>query len=261
MNLKTIIKNSLFIKSLSLAKSNPTKIGLMVLFDVLFLVSFLYVLPKLASYFSQSLTLPQTYTTLFVFFILSLLYYLLALLVYSFFKYGVLDFIKSLFEKTEFSFNRFGWFYLLNVIIFLPTYILFSFILQNIKAQFQPLMFFVLGVPLSLILYVIANMAHSLFYQGGSLKDSLKKGFILTFTKFKTYRETIFVMILFAFALGLLFLGSGYLIRLIASRNYVLYLNLYGYLRQVSIIVFDLVFYFIILINRISFYAVIKEIK
>jgi len=77
----------------------------------------------------------------------------------------------------------------------------------------------------------------------------------------KIYRETILIMILLALALWLLFFGSGYLIRLLASKNYSLYLNTYAYFKQASIIVFDLVFYLVVLINRISFYDIIRENK
>ena len=77
----------------------------------------------------------------------------------------------------------------------------------------------------------------------------------------KVYRETILIMILLALVLWLLFFGSGYLIRLIGAKNYSLYLNAYAYFKQASIIVLDIVFYLAILVNRISFYSITKEIK
>ncbi len=264
MKLKNIVKmESLFIKSFHLAKSNPNKTGLMILFDVLFLVSVLG-LYNLFNYFAQSLALPTTLISAFVFIGFSLIYYLIILFAYSFFKYIILDYIKSLFEQTEFSFKRLAQFYSLNIIIagtFFAILILANFLLAIIKAQYRPFVFIFLAIPYFLFLYVIINTSHSLFYEGNSIKDSIKKSFRITFTKMKVYRETILIMILFALLLWLLFLGSGYLIRILASKNYNLYLTTYSYFRQVSIIIFDLVFYLIILINRISFYDIVRESK
>lgn len=261
MNFKNIIKNSLFAKSFNLAKSNPNKVGLMILFDALFLVSFFYVLPYLTGYFAQNLVLPQTYQTLFILIIFQLLYYLAVLFVYSFFKYSILDFIKSLFESSEFSFKRLSQFYILNFILILPAYALFNIILASTKVQYRPLIFFALSVPLTLLLYLIINASHSLFYHGNSIKKSIKKGFIIVFTKIKNYREIILIFILFALLLFILFFSGGYLIRILASKNYNLYLNYYTYFKQISIIIIDLVLYFIILINRISFYAITRELE
>ncbi len=264
MKLKNIVKReSLFIKCFNLAKSNPNKTGLIILFDVLFLVSILG-LYNLFNYFAQSLALPTTLASAIIFIIFSLIYYLIILFAYSFFKYSILDFIKSLFERTEFSFKRLGQFYSLNIIIagiFFAIFIVFNFILANIKANYQPFVFVFLAVPYLLFLYVITNTSHSLFYQGFSIKESLKKSFKITFAKIKVYRETILIMILFALLLWLLFLGSGYLVRFLASANYNLYLSTYAYFKQASIIVFDVIFYLIILINRISFYALVRENK
>ena len=189
---------------------------------------------------------------------------MIVLFVYSFFKYCLLDFIKYLIEKTNFSLKRLGQFYSLNIIIagiFFAIMLLLNIILANVKQDYQPYVFIVMAVPYSLFLYIIINTSHSLFYQGASIKESIKNNFKITFTKIAVYRETVLVMILVALLLGLLFLGSGYLVSLIASKNYSLYLNVYAYFKQASVLIFDLVFYIMILINRISFYSMTKENK
>ena len=219
-------KEFLFIQSFKLAKSNPGKVSLMVLFDISFLVSFFYVFPTLTRYFVQNLVISQTTESIALLAVLGLVYYLLILFAYSFFKYCVLDFIKSLFERTEFSFDRLGQFYALNIILLLPVFMVFSAVLSSIKEIYQPYVFIVLGSVIFLILYILVNAAHSLFYDGASLKLSLKKSFSITFTKMKVYREIILMIILGALILWLLFLGSGYLIRLLASKNYNLYLKI-----------------------------------
>ena len=264
MKLKKIVKKeSLFIKTFNILKSNPDKLGLMVLFDALFLIS-AFGLQTLFRYFSQSFALPITLSAGIIFLVFSLVYYLIVLFVYSFFKYCVLDFIKSLLEKTSFSFNRLGQFYALNIIIagiFLAVMLALNFILANIKQAYQPFVFIVLAAPYVLYLYAITNISHSLFYQGASIKHSIKNGFKITFTKIRSYRETILIMILAALVLWLLFLGSGYLVRLIGSKNYSLYLVIYAYFKNAAIIIFDIVFYFIILVNRTSFYNIAGDNK
>src|SRR3989338_2665857 len=258
-----VIRESLFIKSFKLAKSNPNKVGLMILFDLLFLFS-VYALYRISLFFAQSLVVPQTLLSVSIFIIFSLIYYLTILFAYSFFKYIILDYIKSLFEKTEISFKKLGQFYSLNIIIagiFFAIMFLANFLLASIKPEYRPFVFIFLAIPYLLFLYVIVNISHSSFYQGASIKEAVKKSFRIAFTKMKIYRETILIMILLALALWLLFFGSGYLIRLLASKNYSLYLNTYAYFKQASIIVFDIAFYLVILINRVSFYAAIREIK
>src|SRR3989338_4258597 len=189
---KTKISGSLFIKSFNLAKSSPGKTGLMALFDALFIAS-IFALNGLTQYltsgFIETLISP-TLPSAAIFIIFSLIYYLIALFAYSFFKYSILDFIKSLFERTEFSFKRLGQFYSLNIIIagiFLAVMLLANFLLASIKQAYAPFVFIFLAVPYMLFLYATVNISHSLFYQGYSIKESIKKGFKITFTKIRIY--------------------------------------------------------------------------
>ena len=263
MELKNSIKNSLFIKSFRLAKSNPAKMGLMVLFDLLFVVSFV-TLQRLFGYFAQNIALPSIPSSILVLSVYSVIYYLIVLFVYSFFKYCLLDFIKSLFGKTAFSFGRLGHFYLVNIIItaiFFAVMLLLNAMLIGIKQSYAPFVFIALAVPYLLFLYITFNIAHSAFSEGNSIKNTLQKSFQITFTKMREYREIILTIILFALVLWLLFLGSGYLIRIFTSKNYLLYLNVYSHFKQASIVALDAAIYLIALLNRISFYAAVKKNK
>ncbi|MEK6983937.1 MAG: hypothetical protein AABX33_05165 [Nanoarchaeota archaeon] len=254
-------KEWLFIKSLKLAKSNPGKTGLMILFDAMFILS-LFGFKTLGSYLGTIPGQPSTRAWVIIMLIFVLAYYLLILFSYSFFKYCLLDFIKSLFHKTEFTFRRLGQFYILNIIIggiFLGILLMASFILESIKQEYAPYTFIFLAIPYLLLLYIITNASHSLFYEGASIKQSVKDSFKLAFTGIRLYRETILVMILSALLLLLLFFGSGYLLRMATSKNYGNYLIAYAYFKQIAIIAFDFVLYWIILINRISFYELIRE--
>ena len=260
MKLKNFTRDSFFLNSIKLIKLNPGKAALMVLFDASFILSY-FSLKKLFEYFSQPLN-PVISSSIFAFFIFSSVYYLAILFVYSFFKYSLLDSVKSLFGKSEFSFNRLLNFYLLNAIIaaiFFALMLLLNYILISIKQNYAPYVFVFLAVPYILFLYVIINISHSLFYEGCSIIISIKAAFSMAFAKIKSYRETILVIIICAFILLLLFLVIDYFIRTPISKNYSSYLTVYSYFKQTSIIVIDAVFYFILLTNRISFYNIVKH--
>src|SRR3989338_1747996 len=155
----SIIKDSLFFKSLKLARANPSKIGLMALFDFLFLVS-AFMLYRLTGFFAPNIPIPKALSPIFVFLALSLIYYLVVLFAYSFFKYCLLDCVKSLFGNTEFSFRRLGQFYSLNIVIagiFFAVMMLLSLFLSSINQEYAPFVFIVLAVPYLLFLYAVIN--------------------------------------------------------------------------------------------------------
>ena len=116
-----------------------------------------------------------------------------------------------------------------------------------------------MGIPIFILLYLVLNLSQSLFYEGASIKKSIKESFRIPFAKIRNSMELALLILLSVLLLGLLLLGSGYLIRLVAGRNYLLYLNLYAYFRQISIASFYLVFYMAIFINRVSFYQITKN--
>lgn len=260
---KFSIKASRFAESFSLLKSNPNKAGMMVLFDAMFLVS-AFALNILGNYLANGLAMPSAFASSAAFIVFSLAYYLIVLLAYSFFKYGVLNFIKSLSEKADFSLKRLGQFYSLNMIIagiFFAALIAVNFILAGIRQPYVPFIFIFFAIPYLLFLYVIINLSHSVFYQGASAMDSVKNSFAIAFAKMKVYRETILSMIILGMFLWLLFYGSGYLIRIFTSKNYSLYLSAYAYFKQASIAVFYIASYILVLINRVSFYAIVRDGK
>ena len=263
MNIKNKIRNSLSIRSVKRAKSNPDKIGIMILFDALFVVSF-FVLKSFFEYFAGQFPLPTTASAFYIFIIFTLAYYLIVVLAYSFFKYSLLHFVKSLFAKSYFSAGRLWDFYLLNVIIagiFFGIMLVFNLLLASIKQTYAPYAFILLAIPYALFLYVILNISHSAFYNGASIKDTIKRAFKVAFARMRDYRETVLLMILAAFIVWLIFLGSGYIIRTITSGNYASYLAAYSYFRQISIIAIDVMIYLLVLVNRISFYNAVNYPK
>jgi|SRR3989344_4423252 len=262
MNFMNVLKKfPLSAESIKRVKSNPGKFWLIVLFDVMFLAT-VYVLQNMGKYLAYTMTIPFITSFIVLAFIFFIAHYLLLLFAYSFFKYCILDSIRSLFAKSAFSFKRLGEFYALNISI-TAIFLIFIFViglaLGSIKYEYAPYLFIVFAIAFFLILYTTLSLSHSFFYNGSSVIGSMKKGFATTFIKFRHYKEIILVMVIAALALWILFAGSGYIVRLVGSKNYMLYLNLYSYLTNATLVVLDILFYFVILINSISFYAVAKE--
>jgi hypothetical protein len=251
--------DSQFFESLNLAKLNLGKTGTMFLFDVSFFASFYYIIPLLFGYIASKI--PQTPEMVYFILLLSLGYYIIIIAVYSFFKYSLLEVIRSLFEKKKFSFSGFWGFCLLNMIIIMPTFFLFSFLIEGINAAYRPWAFIALGMPVSLLLYIAINAAQSSFYQNFSVKKSFKLGIGAAFGKIKNYKEQILALAAGALALWLLFLILGFAARTVTSGNYSLYLKVYAYLTNIEHIVLYLAMYFIVFVNRISFYKIVREMK
>lgn len=256
------IEGSLFVKSLKLLKSNPSSAGLMILFDALFLSTF-FATFRIFAYFAENLGLPQVPSSIFAVLVLSIIYYLLIILAYSFFKCGIFDFMKSLFEKSEISFRRLGKFYLLNIVIagiFFFFFLLLNFLLASIKEAYRPIVFPAFAAPISVLMYILTNTTQSLFYEGHSINDALRKGLRLTFTKIKLY-STVLAVMLTASILWLAVSAFGYLLNFIGYRSYAIYQAIYRFYGNKSIIlaVFTILFYFVFFMNRITFYRMVKE--
>src|SRR3989344_3329470 len=152
---------------------------MMALFDFLFVVSFL-TLKRLFDFLAGEFPLPTTSGALYTFIIFSLVYYLIVLFAYSFFKYGILHFIKSLYAKSYFSAARLWDFYLLNAIIagiFLAIILAFNLVLASIKQNYAPYVFSLVVGPYLLLLYFVINVSQSAFYENMSLRNSIKIGF------------------------------------------------------------------------------------
>ena len=261
MKSKSFVRDSVFLQSFRIVKSNLGISGMIILFDLMFLVSFL-TMQKLSSYSAQAIVPYANLNPLLLLFALSLIYYLIVLFVYSIFKFSVLGFINSLFAKSRTSFREFWKFYVLNLaiaLVFLAVMLALDYILANLKPNFAPYVFLVMAVPYALILYAVVNLSQSLFCHGNSLAASLKRGFVITFTGMKRYRETMLVMIISAAALWLIFLGIGYIIQDSTSANYALYLKVYSVFGEALKWAISIVFYFLIFINRISFYKITQD--
>jgi len=125
MELKKRILESVFSKTSSSINKEKKLLFYVIITDVFFIAS-LFVLRFIFDSLNFSPSIPrQTYFLLF----LVVLYYLVFLFLYSFFKYIVLFFVKYTLDKKslKLAFDRIGKFYLLNIILFLIPFDLFSY--------------------------------------------------------------------------------------------------------------------------------------
>jgi len=257
----TPLKNLYLVKSLKLSKSKPSLLGLMILFDFLMIVLG-FILFQFSSVFAGSLYLPQNITALFVYIGLTLLYILLVLFIYSFFKFSILRTIGSFFGKTDKSYSRLGKFYTLNLLllgIFSSEYILINFLLFSSKASYKVIILFIIGIPMLAFSYVLLGISHSLFYQGNGVKNSISKSFKITFTNLRIYKETVFVMLIAVILYTILLYLIGYVIQISTAKNYFAYLTAYSYFQKIAFVFSVILLYFFLLKNQIVVYMFSKE--
>ena len=255
------IRSLYLAKSLKLAKSRSSLLGLMVLFDMLFIIAGA-ILFYLSAGFANTLFLNNDTTAFIVYLALSLFYYILILFIYSFFKYCILNAVKSLFEKSELNFKNLGNFFMLNIIlggIFFSGIFVLNLILYISKISYKPYMLFIVGIPMIVFSYIFLGMSHSFFYLGNGIGKSLSRSLKITFGNLKIYKETILLMFISTLLLLVLFGIAGYILRVSTTGNYFNYLTAYAYFKEITSILAILLAYFFILENRIVFYMFARE--
>jgi len=259
------IKDSYFAKIWKLIKDNPKNMFQIVLFDFLFLVTagifywltglLLSVAPKTAS------------GTVIVFYlILTLMYYLILIFLCSFFKYLILDSLKSLFRKTKLEFNNLKSFYLLNLLIFFVFFMAFwvlnGVFLIGVREEYAAYVFLIISTPLFLAAYVFVNISHTLFSEAEKpkIKEIVSRAFNSALEAKKYSRIFLTNIVLIAvYFIGFYLIGSvlkatvfrGYLV---PSWYYDAYTTGFG-------IITTLFFYFILFFNRVYFYDIINSLN
>jgi len=198
-------KKSLLLKTIHLILKHKKYVSYIFLLDILFLIflggfSFIttQLLPKNPT---DYLYIFNSANTALAFSILVALVYLsVLLLIYSFFKYGVLDMIHSCIRKTDFDFSGLKKFYQLNIAILVGALLIFVAVyalsLAVFYRQFALLFMWLVILVMLIFLYPLFNIAHCLFTKNYPVKKILKKSLKLTIN-IKSYLPTygIFIVI------------------------------------------------------------------
>ncbi len=258
-------KDSYFTKTLKLIKSNPRNILNIVLFDILFLAAVIIFYGLVGSLLSKPSPAIST-TVLITYLALALLYYPILILIYSFFKYIVLDSITSLFKKTSLNFGRLKKFSMLNLSIFVVFFITFLVLngvfLMGAKEGYTPYIFLAINTPLFLLTYIIINISHTLFseYEKSGIKETIKKTFSII-AKVRSYIGIFLMDAAVIFIYFVVFYLIGVMLKATALQDYaaqVKYSNIYTLIFAILTSIF---FYLVIVFNRIYFYNIIKSKK
>lgn len=256
-------KESYFVKNLKLIKKSPKNIFHIILFDILF-IAVLGIFTRLVEFFFLESPLETSAVTITIYLILTLLYYLALVFVCSFFKYLILNSIKSLFKKTELSFVNLKKFYLLNLLIFIVFFMAFlilnSVFLLGAKQEYAPYIFLIVNLPLILITYIFMNISHTLFSESEKpiIKEITKKTFD-AITKIKSYIGIFLTNIIAIIIYFTLFYFIGLILKNTLFKGYLASVKYYNIYTIIFSVITTAFFYFIIFFNRIYFYNIIKN--
>lgn len=257
--------------SINIMLKNWKNIGLIILFDVLFVmlvVNIRFVYGKINDWFFISseglIGIVRSISVLIV--ILVEIALLIAIL--SFFKYLILINLREIFKNKELEFNRFFSFLKLNLIIDIPIvliyFICYVLIIAYIDITFAGgvndifkflfnLILILIGLLIILIYtYTISNSSHTFFLKEHSLKKILKQTFVNSFklNSYRIYLDNLKIIFVSGAGLYLIYL----LIDKLILSNFQVYLK-YGDIHKPIITSLSvLILYFLVLFNRINFY-------
>jgi len=260
-------RKSLHYKTITLILKHK-KIAYTIFFLDLFFAMFLYgfsfittsIIPKDANAFIRQFSTQATALTASL--AIAVIYILIMLLIYSFFKYGVIDLIHSLFRKTDFDFKNVLKFYKLNIAVVLLPATLFAafFALANVLfvSRFAVSISWIFLIILILVIYPFLNIAHALFTRNYPIKKIVKIAYRLAL-KPKLYLSVyvfsaaaLTVFLLFFYLIGLLLGATVFQDPLTFQQYYPLYGSAFA-------ILLAIVLYKIIFFNRIYFYVIVES--
>jgi hypothetical protein len=247
-------KESLLKKSWHATKSKPLTILYIFLLDVAFLAVF-YVLNLLVNSFIPQdpsfMTRVQSDTLMLVAFLLLVVaYFVMIVIIYSFFSLIVLGNIKSLSVKHKHDFSMFRRMFFLNMLLFIFFFLLLA--LLNIVSGLLINSATWLAVAVSIIVFIFLVMvyafyhfANSAFILKHSVSSSLKKSIKNSVTK-----AYLGIMIFNAVVI-LLYVGLYFVLGLV-FKNFIV--NNYSQYVNFSSIITIILIYVLFSFNRIYFY-------
>lgn len=272
-------KNKPIRDTIQLMKKNWKKIGLIVTFDVLFILSLFNLWFASNELNSWLLNISSTLsgTIILIISLLALIINSLVLVViYSFFKYIVLGNIHEIFKKEEFTFNRFFSFLKLNFIIILPIMLFYTVFFISTMAYLGKkmaegannqsfLILLLLGLFMIMVaafaiwvsFYTLLNLAHSMFLKERNLKKILKQSLAKSF-KFKAYKIYWSNLKIIAISLGVLAIFYSFM-KLFVLSSMTSYLKYGGIYKTGITLIIILAIYSLLLFNRINFYQQVMD--
>lgn len=247
------IKKTLFLEVFRKIKSSPSLFFYMLLFDAMFLLS-IYSANKIVGVFSEGRIILPIYALAYM-----LLYFLIFAAIYSFFKFFILHFIKSMFGENTLDISKFGKFYLINAAAFLIFGIIFfilsAIIPMLIAENYQKLILRIALILFIFFAYSFLNLCHS-YFAGGKKPVSAALNF--TFKKIPSYIPVFLSSVLFLLAYFVIYAIIGIILKytLFSKPVPMSYNTIYNAAFSIVTIV---IFYLINAFNRVYFYIIVKS--
>lgn len=249
-------KKNIYIHLFRLIIKNPKVTFKIIIFDILFLVSiqlfYLFSDYIINNNFSISSAIKISILLLFL-----IIYVFGFVLIYSFFKFRVLNLVRSIFINKK-NKTKFLKFYKLNLFIFIiliSTFLLINLIVYNsTKLQFQRYTLIIINIIFFIIMYIIINFIHSNFLELNKIKNLtlITKGLKSTISVQKYY-GIIILNIIYLIITSLILYFTGMIVNNTIFNEGVTPTALNIYNGTISIIS-GLIIYFIFFYNRLYFY-------
>lgn len=250
------LKNTLFFECLQKIKQKPGSLGMIVIFDILFLLC-LFLLQQAFNIFIP--TDVARIVELFGGFILvvGLGYYLLSIFLYSLFGYLILHYVKSFVKKEKFTFKYLGKYFLLNLFIFFLGFICMIIVNLGAKAmrpEYLRFYFWAVMIPALILFLIYVFISHALFIENKKIKEVILDSFRVMFAQPETYLGFLAGDLVLGGLLGIILLGIWIIGIVLAGAESMI-------MDFVSGILILLFLYSALIVNRIMFYLAVQGRK
>ena len=199
---------------------HPAQLSLIILFEVLLALS-LFIANSASSWLIQRTA--SSYNPLLNNSII-FGYAFMMILIYSFFTFCILDFIRSLFRKEQFRFNAFPLYAGLNIVIILPFILIYMAILMFSYNFIRPELIGIFGLiillPIVFFTYPLLSWSQVISFSGNKgFLNSLAESFFQLKKGFLSYSLLYILDVVVVSAYGLFFFALTYLLNLLFFKN------------------------------------------
>lgn len=257
--LKKSYGSSLFKKSLIAVRTKPLLFLYIIFLDVGFFVVFYLLNLVLNEFILDNSEIAMAMNSQSMFFIvtllLSILYFVIIILVYSLFKLIILGNIRKMSHKYSHDFSLFKNMFILNLLLFLIFFILLSLfnyltILLVNKPIWLATVVFILVLFILILYYAFYNFSHSAFILGHKMRYIFKEAFKNTFSK--AYLGLITFSLIFIIIYFVLYIILALIMKNFILADYNIFIN-------TSSIVTLIIAYVLFTFNRIYFFFIAQR--
>lgn len=269
MSLKKRFKNSLFAKVGKEIKSAPAAFSMMVMLDFLFLFSLIifnklmrFLIPSSPDAFIKSFASPWLALSMGLF--LMVFYYLMLVLLYSFFSCCIIKLIYKTFDKKNISFKTLPKFFLLNLTIALMLFAAIMIILILIpmliaQKTAMAVVIVILAAVIAFFGYPFCIAAQLMFFTEKKIKATVAKSFRFVFLRFKKYSPVYLWSLLIVIAYLILSLIVGLILKFISFGNADVLSKIASVYDPIFIGVTTVLLVCMLVFNRIYVYFIVKQ--